>query len=145
MTYKTKPGASSEIRINVLDELPEHRYVEALKRIRGLIANGKPLEAFDDDAPGNKDMGCTWGFCQEDKETWPDAQDHIFPVDFEKEGRMSPLDGGERLCPLDRRTESNGSGCFYTCRVFQASKRDPAPTRDEALALYDKAIHKAGA
>ena len=41
-TYKTKSGAYSHVKINVLDELPVERFVLVLKRLRSAIAKGRP-------------------------------------------------------------------------------------------------------
>lgn len=140
--YQTYAGAHPSIRINVLNELPRDRYLAVLKRIRAAIANGRKLKAYDDTTPGNKSTSCSWGLCHESKETWPDAQDHTFPEDFKREGRISPLDNGhEHPCPMDRRGPHQGdyNGCFYTCRIFK-SRKQPKPSREEALRLYDEAI-----
>ena len=141
MTYKTRPGAHPSIRINVLNTLPPERTKLALIRIRDAIAAGRPLNFYDDTTPGNKSMSCSWGLCHDSAETWPDAQDHVFPKDFEKRRRITPLES-RQLCPMDTRSEAAFNGCFYTCRVFQATRKSPPPTRAEALALYDEAISK---
>jgi hypothetical protein len=141
--YTTYEGAHPSIKINILKKLPATRLLLALKRIRDGIANGRKLVYYDDTTPGNKSMSCSWGLCHESKATWPDAQDHTFPVDFEISGRLSPLDTAkEHLCPMDRREKHDGNGCFYTCRIFQARKKRPRPTQHEALALYGKAIEQ---
>ena len=145
--YKTYAGAHPSIQINVLRYLPTDRFVEALKRIRSHIAGGAQLTAYDDDSPGNKSSECSWGLCNTDPLIWPDAQDHTFPVDFDRHLRSSPLDAKLR-CPLDRRPgpqiEDDGpaSGCFYTCSVFQSSRSNPVPTREQALAKYDDYIKR---
>ncbi len=144
MSFSTRTGSHPSIKINVLDELPEHRYLAVLKRIRDSIASGRQLSAFDDTSPGNKSMGCSWGLCDETKATWPDAEDHTFPVDFQKHGRCSPLETADNNpCPMDMRESSDGNGCFYSCRVFKnRRKKHLIPTREQALELYDKAIEK---
>lgn len=137
-TYKTKSGAYPHVKINVLDELPVERFVLVLKRLRSAIAKGRPLRACDDTTPGNKSTSCSWGMCHDSAETWPDAQDHIFPADFEDRGRVAPLRAPGR-CPMDTRQEGGPSGCFYTCRIFQA-KRGKGPSQELALALFDAEI-----
>jgi len=140
-SFKTWEGDHPSIQINTLKDLPPVRYAAALIRIREKIQSGRPLDAYDDETPGNKSMGCSWGFCDESRETWPDAQDHIFPLDFIKNGHTSPLSLGiPNTCPMDTRTKSGQQGCFYTCRVFQASRKKPAPTKEEAVRLYDAKI-----
>lgn len=142
MTYKTYNGISPSIQINVLRELPTERYKLVLKRIRNAIAAGRALDVYDDTTPGDKSTSCSWGLCHESKETWPDAEDHIFPVDFEKYGRISHLRlGNERRCPLDSREEATANGCFWTCRVFQAA-RGELPSKDQVLALYDAVLKR---
>lgn len=139
MTYKTRDGAHPSIKINVLNKMPNDRLLLALKRIRKAIANGRPLQAYDDTTPGNKSTSCSWGLCHESAETWPDAQDHTFPVSFERDKRISTLPTGHN-CPLDFDPAYKNGGCFWTCRVFQANKQRPRPTKNEALKLYDEAI-----
>ena len=138
MTYQTKNGAHPSIKINVLRKLPHDRYVAVLHRLRDAIANGRPLDAYDDTTPGCKSTSCSWGLCHDSAETWPDAQDHTFPVDFERYGRISHLSAPGK-CPLDKRKDVGGSGCFWTCRVFQG-KVGNGLTQKKALALYDDAI-----
>jgi len=105
--------------------LPKERYLAALERIRGLILKGVELRHVDDTTPGDKSTTCTWGLCSEAKEAWPDAQDHLFPKDFEEHGRIAPkyLRSGW-LCPVDSRdpkaAKKDLNGCFHTCRIFQA-------------------------
>lgn len=143
MAYKTRDGAHPSIKINVLRKLPQDRYVAVLKRVREAVANGRPLEACDDTTPGNKSTSCSWGLCHDSAETWPDAQDHTFPVDFEKSGRISALSAPGK-CPLDKRDDIGGSGCFWSCRVFQG-KRGSRLTREQVLALYDDTIRASSA
>lgn len=140
--YETFEGAHPSIQINVLRRLSTTRYVLALKRIRGIIAAGCGVNAYDCTIPGDKNTECDWGFCSESQRHWPDAQDHVFPVDFQRRGRPSPLGLGDgQKCPIDRRAPEDitVNGCFHSCRIFQA-KRGETPTRDEALALYDHEI-----
>jgi len=99
----------------------EGRWQDALRRMLGRIKEGLRFEAWDSDEVGAKDTHCSWGMCSNDIEQWPEADDHIFPDDFEERQRVVPRDapGG---CPLDRRTgtdEEDRWGCFYHCRVFQ--------------------------
>lgn len=136
--YKTYQGALPSIQVNVLVNLPKARHIIALKRIKGLIETGTPLTAYDDNTPGNKSMGCSWGLCSESVEAWPDAQDHIWPHDFENKLRVAPLHS-KRPCPLNAYVDPH-RGCFYTCRVFNPARGAQVPTKDEALALYDTAI-----
>lgn len=138
MSYQTKNGAHPSIKINVLRELPPDRYLAVLTRLRDAILAGRPLDSDDDTTPGNKSTSCSWGLCHESAETWPDAQDHTFPVDFEQRGRISHLHA-PGPCPMDARTVADGNGCFWTCRVFKARKYGKL-TRAEALGLYEEAI-----
>lgn len=141
--FKTYQGADRSIQINTLDYLPPERYQLALRRFREKIERGDVLYSYDDDTPGDKSMGCSWGLCSEAVADWPDAQDHTFPLDFIKRGRVSTLPT-KQPCPLDRRTDEqlklNQSGCFYTCRVFNPKKGDEPMTKELALRLYDQRI-----
>jgi len=142
--FKTRQGIDASVQINTLDTLPKDRYILALTRLAVAIGTGRPLQAFDDTTPGNKSMGCSWGLCDDHSRTWPDAQDHTFPLSFVRDGRISTL-ASKFPCPMDRRTPAQRdlNGCFYSCRVFQANKKEPAPTRDEALKLYNDMITNA--
>lgn len=146
MTYKTRNGASPDIKINVLNKLPAPRIKVALKRLRHLIHSTMPLQAVDDESPGSKSTACTWGLCTESKKVWADAQDHTFPVDFEERGRVSPLDVPKGSCPMERDEPLPpgvmASGCFYRCRAFNPKKGDPPLTKELALALYDAKMEK---
>lgn len=131
--------------------LSDDRYLAALKRIRAHIAAGSSFTSDDDDTIGNKHTECSWGLCSDRKEDWPDSEDHLWPDQFVKQGRVAPLYRKKhQLCPFDRRmTASPGTvssidmmqGCFYTCRIFRP-KKDPRMTREQALALYDQAIER---
>lgn len=119
--------------------LPDDRYLAALERQRARIENGNPLVFADDNTPGDKDTSCSWGLCDNNKEAWPDPQDHMWPDQFIERGRVAPRYLEEKqTCPLDTRPRPNTSpnGCFYTCRIFQA-KRGQRPDREETLRLYD--------
>lgn len=136
--YKTYPGARPEIQINKLWHLPKERLLLTLKRLRTAIADGRPLKHSDD-------PDCSWGLCHGSAETWPDAQDHTFPIDFETRGRVTPLDTRKpNECPLDRNNGGKAglSGCFYTCMVMRPKQGQPKLTRELAIARYDAAIQR---
>lgn len=138
MTYRTRPGAYPEIQVNVLRELPRARYLLALERMRERIAGGLRLEFEDSTTTGNKYTHCSWGLCSEERAAWPDAEDHIWPQQFEREGRVAPLDIPSPGCPMDRREgKDDGNGCFYTCRVFNPLERGKRPSQEQTLELYD--------
>lgn len=119
--------------------LPQERYIAVLNRQRDRIAKGIPLVLDDSDEIGNKHTSATWGLCSEEVEAWPDAEDHLWPDDFNKHKRVAPKYQREnQMCPFDAREKPTGNGCFYTCRLFRG--RYPTPNRDEALALYDQRI-----
>jgi hypothetical protein len=124
--------------------LSDERYLAALERIRALIASGTvPFSAYDDTTPGNKSTACSWGLCSDDKEAWPDADDHLWPDQFTKHDRVAPLyRRPHHRCPFDTRQNigPSGNGCFYTCIHFH---NRVTPTRAMALGLYDEQIAKA--
>lgn len=132
--YRTRPGVHPSIQINVLRKLPNERYIAALERIKQIIVGGEPFKFYDE-------PDCTWGLCSESKQAWPDAADHIFPVDFEQRGRMSMLDHG--LCPLDTRTKQSMNGCYYSCRAKNHQKKPI--TREQVIEWYDQTITRANA
>lgn len=128
--------------------LPQERYVEALMRQRLRILHGLvELAGEDDETPGCKSTSCTWGLCSDETAAWPDAQDHLWPDQFEKHGRVAPLyREHNQLCPLDRRPagHTDPNGCFYTCMFFKPRKGESL-ARGEVVKLYDKRLHEATA
>lgn len=124
--------------------LPDDRYLAALRRQRDRIAAGVPLVCVDDDTVGNKVTSCSWGLCSDDAEAWPEAEDHLWPERFCREGRVAPRYlQTHQPCPFDTRAPEGGPGCFHACRVFQRKYR--TPDREAALALYDVTISAAAA
>lgn len=122
--------------------LSDERYRAALVRLRGLVER-IPLHAVDSTTPGDKYTECAWGLCSDDKLAWPDAADHLWPDQFDEQGRVAPLyRRAQQKCPLDRRelADPDPNGCFHTCRVFQRRRGNPEITREQALALYDARI-----
>tara|TARA_Y100000310_G_scaffold338210_1_gene427226 strand:+ start:1386 stop:1772 length:387 start_codon:yes stop_codon:yes gene_type:complete len=120
--------------------MPDERFLAALKRIRADIAAGRKFEAADSDALGDKYNACSWGTCTRLPEHWPDTEDHLWPDQFVKHGRVAPLyhrDG--QHCPMDKEPPKDGHtfGCFHRCRVFGKGK---TPDREATLKLFDAAI-----
>jgi hypothetical protein len=117
--------------------LTDAQYDAALLRFQQAIKDGIVLSYFDDTTPGCKDTQCTWGLCDDSALMWPkDTQ--LWP-----NGRTArKYLEAHQLCPFDKRAikDATVNGCFYTCRVFQATKREPVPTREQAIELYDKRI-----
>lgn len=131
--------------------ISDDRYLAALKRIRASIESGIPCEPDNSDVIGNKHNHCNWGLCSGRKEDWPNPEDHVWPDQFIKDGRVAPLQRqNHQVCPMDTRMQEIqgdpdinwGNGCFWACRIFKRRKRETFPTRDEAIALYDQAIER---
>jgi hypothetical protein len=123
--------------------MSDERYLAALKRQRDLIASGYRFSAVDSNAPGDKFTEASWGLCSGERESWPDAEDHLWPEQFEKHGRIAPKYRSQhQACPMQRK--GGGSGCFFHCRIFKG-REITENKRDEAVALYDAAIAKATA
>lgn len=121
--------------------LPQDRYRAALKRQQYRIAYGVKLDASDCTATGMKSTECSWGLCSDEREAWPDAQDHLWPDQFRSRGRVAPLYREKnQKCPLDRRAldDPNPNGCFYTCMVFNPLKGEKRPTKEQVVELYAK-------
>lgn len=143
-------------------DMGEGRYQDTLRRFRARIAAGLRNDLDDCTDSGNKFTHAAWGLCScKDIEAYPDVNDHTFPdriVDDMNEGRdillgpRSPPAGA--TCPFDRglqkpdKNNPGSQGCFYRCRMFRPvpgtlppGERLPrAPTREEALKLYDDLI-----
>jgi hypothetical protein len=119
----------------------------ALVRMRNRIADGEALVLDDSNTTGNKYTHCSWGMCSNDPAQWPDAGDHIFPVDFMDDQRVSPERQDQQPCPVQRDAETGGPhwGCFYRCRLFRPLKGEKRPDRSEVLSLYDERIEAVGA
>ncbi len=120
--------------------MSNERYLAALYRQRDRIIAGAEFTAVDSDVPGDKFTHVSWGLCSKDKEAWPDAEDHLFPDQFEAHGRIAPKYRGEHQpCPMQRK--GGGMGCFYSCRIFKGGEIN-AKRRNEAVALYEQRIGK---
>jgi hypothetical protein len=122
--------------------MPNDRYIAALYRQRDRIFSGIDFVADDSDEIGNKYTHASWGLCSNDKEAWPDAQDHIWPDQFEQRGRVAPKYRKQhQQCPI-KASGGNGSGCFYKCQIFK-SRAVTRNTRQKAIDLYDAQIARA--
>lgn len=102
--------------------LSDDRYLEALKRIRNLIASGFEFKKDYSNEIGNKYTYCTWGLCSNCKESWPDAEDHLWPDQFIERGRVAPLYFEEyQICPFDMRNakEVDLNGFFIHVGYFR--------------------------
>jgi hypothetical protein len=123
------------------------RYRLALFRLIPIVLT-VPLHYWDCTVIGAKETVCRWGLCNGTIDLWPDAQDHLWPHEFRRYGRIAPLyqlDG--QLCPLDKTVEGANtpddlkiwsSGCFYRCLVFSGNSKEV--TRDRVLANIDKLL-----
>jgi hypothetical protein len=124
--------------------MTDERYLAALQRRRQQIAEGRELEAWDDDSPGAKTTECTWGLCSESlPDDWEKPIDMMWPRD---KYRSTPkYREKHQMCPLDRRTqeEVTMNGCFYTCRIFKRERGQQPTTQAFVLSLYDKRIEEA--
>lgn len=137
----SQPGAKP-------DQLPTHRYLAALIRLRDQIQADSELHADPgDDYPGNRSpKDCNWGLCSRSAVQRSDAEDHIWRRSFLTRGRVAPLplQNGHR-CPLDTRlgetASQTGNGCFHSCRVFQ--RQLETPDRETTLRYYAQAIELA--
>lgn len=123
------------------NRLSQERYLAALYRQRDRIIAGVPFEAVDSNVIGDKFTHASWGLCSRDAGAWPDAEDHLWPDQFEQQGRVAPKYRNEHQpCPMQRKQGPNG--CFYSCRIFkggEVTRNTPA----KAIQLYEDAIAKA--
>jgi hypothetical protein len=118
--------------------MSDERYLAALYRQRDRIIAGTSFEADDSDVIGDKYTHASWGLCSREKEAWPDAQDHLWPDQFTKHGRVAPKYRNEhQACPMQRK--GGGSGCFYSCRIFKSGEIT-ARKRAQAIELYEQKI-----
>lgn len=121
--------------------LSNERYVAALYRQRDRIIAGAAFHAVDCDAIGAKSTHASWGLCSEDQSAWPDAEDHLWPDQFEAHGRIAPkYCNDHQPCPMQKK--GGGTGCFYSCRIFKSGEINERK-RYQAVALYENAIAKA--
>ncbi len=123
------------------------QYLEALKKVREVIANNALVGLDDYNVTGHKHTHCAWGMCTNSAEVWDKSELHIWPMDFKENGRIAPL-GKPSKCPLDYRPKGDMSGCFYRCWAFTPPKVGKrAKTRFEltrvgALERYDFEIRR---
>ena len=133
-------------------KMTNEQYHAWLIHNRSRIWQGLPLEAWDDETIGNKDMYVSWGMCSDDMAAYPDPEtwaygpitkpNHLDPT------RIRVIDRGkDHHCPFDRRlvgdfkNTNEYNGCFWSCRIFEKEiKKDD---RDKAIEWFDKAIEKA--
>jgi len=85
--FTTESGNHPDTQVNVLKKLPIPRAILALYRLRQLV-DKIGLDGHDDVTPGCHHMTCSWGLCNDTREMWPDAQDHVFPYDFLNDGQI---------------------------------------------------------
>jgi hypothetical protein len=138
--------------------LTAQQHLDSLRRLRRFIAadpargrfTGGELIAWDSDAIGDKDTECSWGQCTRRPEQWPDDT-RLWPERaLQRDGRVYGVKYHQagQFCPFDRRAPEGSPmhgrpmGCFYRCRIFQRTKDEPRPTREEALEMFDKAIEE---
>lgn len=120
--------------------MSDERYLAALYRQRDRIVADLKFDADDSDEIGNKYTHASWGLCSKDREAWPDAEDHLWPEQFEQHGRVAPkYRHAHQTCPMQRK--GGNHGCFYSCRIFKGGEINPR-TRQHAIALYEKQIGK---
>jgi hypothetical protein len=123
--------------------LNNERYLAALYRQRDRIIAGEAFVAEDCDVVGAKSTHASWGLCSKDRGAWPDAEDHLWPDQFEAHGRVAPKYRNEhQSCPMQKK--GGGTGCFYSCRIFKTGEIN-AKTRQKAIELYEQRIAKARA
>lgn len=137
--FETRTGADFSIQVNTQRELTDDQFLAALRRLKTIVETTE-LKSVDSNCPGDKYTECSWGLCSESKRLWPTPELHIWPYAFLNQGRVAPISLGKRLCPMDTRTEHDGQGCFYTCRIFQ--RKHKTPSREEALELITSHITK---
>jgi len=131
------------MQINKREKIGIKKTLEVLRRLYEVVLV-EELKAEDSTTIGNKYTRANWGFCTEDPKIYPDASLHIFPDDFEKRGRMTPMEH-KCDCPMRLRLEGdpddmNASGCFYQCRIFSPREGNKVPHKELALELINNRI-----
>lgn len=126
--------------------LDDARYKLVLERQRARISAGLELVLDDCGDLGTKHTEASWGLCSDDKEAWPDIEDHTRPGEFIKYGRASPkLLAQHQRCPFDARGTPDLNGCFHTCQLFQRKLfkklQAQGDLRTTALKLYDTVLN----
>lgn len=111
----------SSLKVNHSQEMMmDEQYLWGLTKIRELIAEGLPLEAWDSTEIGFKSTYVSWGL--HDRE-------HVWPIGM-------PRRQDHQYCPLDIEKREH-TGCFYRCLAFRNRSE---LTVNAALELYDAAI-----
>ena len=96
------------------------------------------INAKDCTIPGFKNNTCNAGLCN-DAELCT-RKIAMFPDDFPLRKDIKYREDYQK-CPIDKRTadQLDGNGCFYTCRVFQAKKKQRL-SKEEVIRLYKEQI-----
>ena len=127
--------------------LTVEQYLEALKKVREIIASGTDVGLDDSNITGYKHTHAAWGMCTDSAEVWNKPEMHIWPMEFKEHGRVAPLDLPSK-CPLDGRHKGGRFGCFYQCwafmppRIGKRTKERFVLTRIGALERYDFEIRR---
>ncbi|WP_422928595.1 hypothetical protein [Singulisphaera sp. PoT] len=113
--------------------LTDAQHLHMLRVVRDRIAEGVPLDYYDDTTPGDKSMACNWGQCT----------DHGHTKSMLRRGTPKYREKHHR-CPLDQvnQEEKKHSGCFWRCLVFQ--RPGNLPSKEQALELYDIELGRLG-
>lgn len=142
-SYKYILGCEGTLRVNVLDNLPDDRFVLALQRLRKYVEKA-PFIPDDSDQTGYKHTHCSWGMCCDVKEVYPDKQDYVWPERNMEliDGHVYPLHLSEKqLCPHDMRKKKSFNGCFFTCAYRQQLESgNKRANREKALLRIDNRI-----
>ena len=140
-TYRYRLGYDGKLRVNVLDSLPNDRFLLALTRLRKYVETVKFIPD-DSDIVGFKHTHCSWGLCCDIKAVYPDKQDYIWPEEKEIDGLLNVLPPGKKqLCPHDLRKKKDLNGCFFTCAYRKQLENNSTDVdRNEALNRIDNRI-----
>lgn len=143
-TYRYRFGYDGKLRVNVLNSLSKSRFLLALKRLRKYVEKTK-FVAIDSEDVGDKYTYCSWGMCCDSPKVFPDKQDHIWPEQGVRNGKVSPIELGKgHLCPHDMRKSNNDiNGCFFTCAYKKYfNRRSKKADLSEALSRIDARINE---
>ncbi len=137
--------------------LSNERYKAALNHIKSQIEGGSELIAIDSTDIGDKYTHCSWGLCSCSIKQWPDKQDWMFDrtheLHYYSSKEKTPIEDtfvdakyqevGQH-CPMDKdqSKETNPSGCFYRCKIFQDKLGNKIKDREEVVKLYEITIKK---
>lgn len=114
--------------------LTDEQYLERLKILRKYIHSVNRVVGYDSVVVGHKKTCVNVGFCNDNPDLIPENMRM-----FSDQPNVLKYTAKNQMCPLDKRTNGESWGCFFTCLFFQHK----LVNKSRILALYNIKIEKA--